>query len=84
MKKFGGVKQFSSSFSCFKFYLICILFSGFFSMAGRQVHEVPPTNIGGSPFCLAVSFRGMDIQKVSLVILRCYIYIFWWFDVSFS
>ncbi|XP_062178337.1 uncharacterized protein LOC133883124 isoform X2 [Alnus glutinosa] len=33
------------------------------SMAGRQVHEVPPTNIGGSPFCLAVSFRGMDIQK---------------------
>ncbi|XP_059444630.1 uncharacterized protein LOC132176414 [Corylus avellana] len=33
------------------------------SMAGRQVYEVPPTNIGGSPFCLAVSFRGMDIQK---------------------
>jgi hypothetical protein len=45
-------------------------------MAGRQVHEVPPTNIGGSPFCLAVSFRGMDIQKVSLVILKSYIYIY--------
>ncbi|KAI4344734.1 hypothetical protein L6164_011925 [Bauhinia variegata] len=33
------------------------------SMAGRQVLEVPPTNIGGSPFCIAVSFRGRDIQK---------------------
>ncbi|KAG2726780.1 hypothetical protein I3760_01G128300 [Carya illinoinensis] len=33
------------------------------SMAGRQVHEVPPTNVGGARFCLAVSFRGMDIQK---------------------
>ncbi|KAF3970469.1 hypothetical protein CMV_005848 [Castanea mollissima] len=33
------------------------------SMAGRQVHEVPPASIGGSFFCLAVSFRGMDIQK---------------------
>lgn len=36
-------------------------------MAGRHVFEVPPTNIGGSPFCIAVSFRGMDSQKVSLV-----------------
>lgn len=34
-------------------------------MAGRQIHEVPPANIGGSPFCIAVSFRGMDTQKVS-------------------
>ncbi|KAI4335042.1 hypothetical protein L6164_013726 [Bauhinia variegata] len=33
------------------------------SMAGRQVLDVPPTNTGGSPFCIAVSFRGMDIQK---------------------
>ncbi|KAF7837665.1 putative vacuolar protein sorting-associated protein [Senna tora] len=32
-------------------------------MGGRQVVEVPPTNIGGSPFCIAVCFRGMDIQK---------------------
>lgn len=37
-------------------------------MAGRQVHEVPPTNVGTARFCLAVSFRGMDIQKVSLVL----------------
>lgn len=36
-------------------------------MAARQVFEVPPTNIGGSPFCIAVSFRGMDAQKVSHV-----------------
>lgn len=33
------------------------------SMAGRQVYEVPPANIGGSSFCLAVSYRGMDNQK---------------------
>lgn len=33
------------------------------SMAGRQVHEVPSPNVGGSLFCIAVSFRGMDIQK---------------------
>lgn len=33
------------------------------SMAGRQIHEVPPTNIGGSPFCIAVSFRGVDSLK---------------------
>ncbi|KAM1609645.1 hypothetical protein ACFXTN_020154 [Malus domestica] len=33
------------------------------SMAGRQVYEVPPENIGGSLFCLAVSYRGMDNQK---------------------
>ncbi|XP_019431159.1 PREDICTED: uncharacterized protein LOC109338390 isoform X1 [Lupinus angustifolius] len=35
----------------------------YLSMAGRQVLEVPPTNIGGSPFCIAVSVRGMNIQK---------------------
>ncbi|PRQ39555.1 putative vacuolar protein sorting-associated protein [Rosa chinensis] len=33
------------------------------SMAGRQVCEVPPTSIGGSPFGLAVIHRGMDTQK---------------------
>ncbi|XP_057959044.1 uncharacterized protein LOC131151699 [Malania oleifera] len=33
------------------------------SMAGRQAYEVPPTNIGGSQFCIAVSTRGMEIQK---------------------
>ncbi|KAK7264763.1 hypothetical protein RJT34_32373 [Clitoria ternatea] len=33
------------------------------SMAGRQVLDVPPTNVGGSPFCIAVISRGMDIQK---------------------
>ncbi|TYG99646.1 hypothetical protein ES288_A10G211800v1 [Gossypium darwinii] len=32
-------------------------------MAGRQVHEVPSTNIGGSPFCIAVGPRGMDTKK---------------------
>ncbi|XWS14258.1 hypothetical protein CRYUN_Cryun36dG0107400 [Craigia yunnanensis] len=35
----------------------------YLSMAGRQVHEVPSTIIGGSPFCIAVSPRGMDTQK---------------------
>lgn len=34
-------------------------------MAGRHVYEISPTNIGGSLFCLAVSFRGLEIQKVS-------------------
>lgn len=38
-------------------------------MAGRQVFEVPSTNIGGSPFCVAVSPRGMDTQKVSHLVL---------------
>ncbi|KAB2604886.1 hypothetical protein D8674_042145 [Pyrus ussuriensis x Pyrus communis] len=33
------------------------------SMAGRQVYEVPPANIGGSLFCVAVSYRGMENQK---------------------
>ncbi|KAK6160946.1 hypothetical protein DH2020_004327 [Rehmannia glutinosa] len=33
------------------------------SMAGKQVCDVPPTNVGGSPLCIAVSTRGMDIQK---------------------
>ncbi|CAL5415223.1 unnamed protein product [Camellia sinensis] len=38
------------------------------SMAGKQVDEVPPMNVGGSVSCLAVSVRGMDTQKVILVI----------------
>ncbi|XP_073302377.1 uncharacterized protein [Primulina huaijiensis] len=33
------------------------------SMAGKQVYEVPPRNVGGSPYCIAVSTSGMDIQK---------------------
>ncbi|GAB4828173.1 hypothetical protein Ancab_035090 [Ancistrocladus abbreviatus] len=33
------------------------------SMAGKQVYEVPPANVGGSLFCIAVCFRGMDLQK---------------------
>ncbi|RAL47445.1 hypothetical protein DM860_013410 [Cuscuta australis] len=33
------------------------------SVAGRQVFEVPQTNVGGSPSCIAVSVRGMDLQK---------------------
>ncbi|PON64877.1 Phosphatidylinositol-4, 5-bisphosphate phosphodiesterase gamma [Parasponia andersonii] len=33
------------------------------SMAGRQVFDVPPTNIGGLPFCIAISYRGFEIQK---------------------
>ncbi|KAH1088253.1 hypothetical protein AAZX31_07G215500 [Glycine max] len=35
----------------------------YLSMAGRQVLDVPSTNVGGSAFCIAVSTRGMDIQK---------------------
>ncbi|CAL1397515.1 unnamed protein product [Linum trigynum] len=35
----------------------------YLSMAGRQVNEVPPSSVGGSPFCIAVSLRGMDIQQ---------------------
>ncbi|MED6115945.1 hypothetical protein PIB30_095545, partial [Stylosanthes scabra] len=35
----------------------------YLSMAGKQVLEVPPTNVGGSPFCIAISNRGMDFQK---------------------
>ncbi|XP_038986983.1 uncharacterized protein LOC103722332 isoform X2 [Phoenix dactylifera] len=33
------------------------------SMAGRQVIEVPPTSVGGSLYAIAVSSRGVDIQK---------------------
>lgn len=33
------------------------------SMAGKQVYEVPPDNVGGSSSCIAVCIRGMDIQK---------------------
>ncbi|CAE5959607.1 unnamed protein product [Arabidopsis arenosa] len=32
-------------------------------MAGRQVFEVPPANVGGSPYCLAVGTRGTDLKK---------------------
>ncbi|CAI0626123.1 unnamed protein product [Linum tenue] len=35
----------------------------YLSMAGRQVNEVPSSSVGGSPFCIAVSLRGMDIQQ---------------------
>ncbi|KAH8501006.1 hypothetical protein H0E87_016007 [Populus deltoides] len=35
----------------------------YLSMAGRQINEVPPSSVGGSQFCVAVSFRGMDIQQ---------------------
>ncbi|XP_065863891.1 uncharacterized protein [Euphorbia lathyris] len=35
----------------------------YISMAGRQVYEVPSSNVGGSAFCIAVCFRGMDIQQ---------------------
>ncbi|XP_043726204.1 uncharacterized protein LOC122672780 isoform X2 [Telopea speciosissima] len=35
----------------------------FTSMSGRQVYEVPPTNVGGSQFSIAVAFRGTDTQK---------------------
>lgn len=34
-------------------------------MAGRQVFDVPPTNIGGLPFCVAISYRGLETQKAS-------------------
>ncbi|KAM7278379.1 hypothetical protein ACFE04_005513 [Oxalis oulophora] len=44
-----------------RFNLLAPLFV--FCMAGRQVYEVPPTSVGGSPFCIAVCFRGVDIQK---------------------
>ncbi|CAA0829437.1 calcium-dependent lipid-binding family protein, partial [Striga hermonthica] len=33
------------------------------SMAGKQVCDVPSTNVGGSTLCVAVCNRGMDIQK---------------------
>ncbi|KAG5388182.1 hypothetical protein IGI04_029723 [Brassica rapa subsp. trilocularis] len=32
-------------------------------MAGRQVFEVPPENVGGSPYCLAVGLRGTNLKK---------------------
>ncbi|KAG8658937.1 uncharacterized protein LOC110610326 isoform X2 [Manihot esculenta] len=35
----------------------------YMSMASRQVNEVPLSNVGGSPFCIAVCSRGMDIQQ---------------------
>ncbi|XP_071939359.1 uncharacterized protein [Coffea arabica] len=33
------------------------------SMAGKQVFEVPPANVGGSLCCLAVCVRGVDAKK---------------------
>ncbi|XP_057475541.1 uncharacterized protein LOC130763619 isoform X1 [Actinidia eriantha] len=33
------------------------------SMVGKQVYEVPPSNVGGSVSCVAVSIRGMDTHK---------------------
>lgn len=48
-----------------------ILHFGHYSVAGKQVHEVPSTSVGGSLFCVALSSRGMDIQKVCLIDLRC-------------
>lgn len=33
------------------------------SMFGKQVFVVPPTNIGGALYCVALGSRGMDIQK---------------------
>lgn len=35
-------------------------------MAGRQVLEVPPASVGGSAYAVAVSFRGVDTQKVTV------------------
>jgi hypothetical protein len=32
---------------------------------GKQVFEVPPSYIGGSPYVLAVCSRGIELQKVS-------------------
>ncbi|GMP92955.1 hypothetical protein CsSME_00042986 [Camellia sinensis var. sinensis] len=40
------------------------------SMAGKQVYDVPPMNVGGSVSCLAVSVRGMDIQKVNILYFK--------------
>ncbi|KAF3669670.1 hypothetical protein FXO38_07472 [Capsicum annuum] len=34
------------------------------SMAGKQVHEIPPANIGGTFSCISIGARGMDLQKV--------------------
>lgn len=34
------------------------------SMAGKQVLEIPPANIGGTFSCIGISARGMDMQKV--------------------
>ena len=48
-----------------------ILHFGHDSVAGKQVHEIPSTSVGGSLFCVALSSRGMDIQKVCLIDLRC-------------
>ncbi|KAL9249938.1 Intermembrane lipid transfer protein VPS13-like protein [Drosera capensis] len=33
------------------------------SMGGKQVYEVPSTNVGGSLFSIVVCSRGMDLQK---------------------
>ncbi|KAJ1696999.1 hypothetical protein LUZ63_005511 [Rhynchospora breviuscula] len=33
------------------------------SMAGRHIFEVPPASVGGSLYAIAVSSRGLDVQK---------------------
>jgi hypothetical protein len=37
-------------------------------MASRQVFEVPPTSVGGSPYSIGVCSRGADTQKVSYLV----------------
>ncbi|XP_031738035.1 uncharacterized protein LOC101213129 isoform X1 [Cucumis sativus] len=39
------------------------IYQRYLSVAGKQVHEIPSTSVGGSLFCVALSSRGMDIQK---------------------
>jgi hypothetical protein len=34
------------------------------SIVGKQVLEVPPANIGGSEYVIAICNRGLDLQKV--------------------
>ncbi|KAI7737218.1 hypothetical protein M8C21_001541, partial [Ambrosia artemisiifolia] len=34
-----------------------------YSMAGKQVYEVPSNSVGGSSSCIALCIRGMDIQQ---------------------
>lgn len=43
------------------------------SVSGRQVVEVSPSAIGGLPFAIAVSSRGIDIQKVYRLSHRMFI-----------
>ena len=52
----------------------------FCSMAGKQVFEVPPANVGGSLCCLAVCVRGVDAKKVGNVYFDDQVvdYFFFW------